>query len=145
MEEVYLKYPDLLEMPIARAAYSDRTALIMAEMFSLAYVTFEKSSEALEKLKNDLKKGNFDLVRTFNSNEAAAVKAKDSDNKYKMLIEEFMRGTQAFLAKDPNRKIAVLAFRGTQLEGITLETFFDVFVDLYAELYDLEDGDNGII
>jgi len=59
-----------------------------------------------EALRIELKKAQFDLVRTFNS-----------------------AGTQAFLAKREKDKIAVLAFRGTEKEQ-----FKDLITDLKAQM-----------
>lgn len=86
----YFKFKDLLSSPIKRAAYSDRTAWLMAEMSRLAYLLFEKNDS---ELKTALSKADFELVRFF-----------DCD------------GTQAFLTTRSEDKMAVLAFRGTQKE-----------------------------
>jgi len=104
----YFEYDELLTPPVKRAAYSDRTAWLMAKMSKLAYLSFEKDDT---ELKSALAEAGFSLVKPFNQD-----------------------GTQAFLAKRDSDKMAVLAFRGTQTEGLTLETFFDVFTDLYATM-----------
>jgi len=108
MSKKYFEYPELLSPPVKRAAYSDRTAWLMAKMSKLAYLPFEKDDA---ELKSALLEAGFSLVKTFNQD-----------------------GTQAFLAKRDSDKMAVLSFRGTQIEGLTLETFFDVFTDLYATM-----------
>jgi len=105
-ELMYFEYKELLTPPIKRAAYSDRTSWLMAKMSKLAYLSFEKDTT---ELKTALSEADFQLVQCFNQ-----------------------EGTQAFLAKREFDKMAVLSFRGTQTEGLTLETFFDVFTDLYA-------------
>lgn len=79
----------LRQFPTYRAAYSDRTAWLMARMSELAYTEFESSDEDMEKLKDILGSGGFSLCNTFNN-----------------------AGTQAFLAESTS--FAVLAFRGTQ-------------------------------
>ncbi|MGB2598849.1 MAG: lipase family protein [Candidatus Omnitrophota bacterium] len=136
---MYFQYEELLKSPIHRAAYSDRTAWIMAEMSALAYLHFEKNEKEFNSLKENLEKAKFELVEIFNSGETQAgekeVTVHDEENLIKMFLS---RGTQAFLAKDNERKVAVLAFRGTQTEGMTLETLIDGFVDLYAALYELD-------
>jgi len=104
----YFDHEELLKPPIKRAAYSDRTAWLMAKMSKLAYLPFEKDDTELTSV---LRQAGFSLVKTFNQG-----------------------GTQAFLAKRDSDKIAVLSFRGTQTEGLTIETFFDVFTDLYATM-----------
>jgi len=87
---MYFKYKELLEPPVKRAAYSDRTAWLMAEMSRLAYIKFEDNQDELKK---GLAQANFVIEQTFNSN-----------------------GTQAFLAKREADKMAVLSFRGTEKE-----------------------------
>ena len=77
-------HSELLTPPVQRAAYSDRTAWVMAEYSRLAY-------QDLEKLDEPLSVGGFELVETFD----------DEDS-----------GTQAFLARRAD--MAVLAFRGTE-------------------------------
>ena len=84
---------NLLSPPIARAAYSDRMAWILASMAHLAYDRFEKSELALRLFIAKLEGGGFKLLKVFNS--------KETD-------------TQAFLAKS-SEGYAVLAFRGTEL------------------------------
>jgi pimeloyl-ACP methyl ester carboxylesterase len=86
----YFKFKDLLSPPIKRAAYSDRTAWLMAVMSQLAYLIFEKDDA---ELKSALSGADFALVRFFNCD-----------------------GTQAFLAKRDSDNMAVLAFRGTEKE-----------------------------
>lgn len=129
--------------PRRRAAYSDRTAWLMAEMSKLAYFKFEmpqendlkKLAEAFSKtpnisdienilkedlipnlsffvgkgdvaLRKELEKAEFILIRTFNSD-----------------------GTQAFLAKREKDKMAVLSFRGTEMNK-----FKDIITDLNAQM-----------
>jgi len=76
--------------PKYRAAFSDRTAWVMACMSQLAYEPFERedNNASLGLFVSKLDSGGFTLVDTFN-----------------------VDGTQAFLAH--NSKFAVLAFRGT--------------------------------
>lgn len=83
----------LLTPPIHRAAYSDRTAWIMACMAHLAYDRFEDSRIARKLFIAKLQGGGFKLIKTFYS--------KETD-------------TQAFLAES-NDGYAVLAFRGTEV------------------------------
>jgi len=84
----------ILPPPLRRAAYSDRTAFVMASMAHLAYFKFEDGEEAEKKFKALLDSGGFTLIKFFNS--------PDTD-------------TQAFLAK--NNDYAVLAFRGTEVSS----------------------------
>lgn len=90
MDSQYFQYKELLVPPIKRAAYSDRTAWLMAVMSQLAYLLFESNSDPL---KVALSEADFMLIKPFNCN-----------------------GTQAFLAKRESDKMAILAFRGTQKE-----------------------------
>ena len=90
MSEQYFKYAELLLLPLYRAAYSDRTAWLMAVMSRLAYLPFENSPGSLDEA---LSEARFELNKSFNCN-----------------------GTQAFLAKRESDKMVVLAFRGTQKE-----------------------------
>ena len=82
----------LLNPPIKRAAYSDRTAWVMASMAQLVYERFEDGGEARELLLAKLKGGGFDLIGEFNNPKT---------------------DTQAFLVS--NGDYAVLAFRGTEV------------------------------
>jgi len=99
------KYKELLSPPILRAAYSDRTAWLMAEMSKLAYFKFEDTE--LDKLKHVLNQADFELLAVFNN-----------------------EGTQAFLTKRNKDKMAILAFRGTEKEDPR-----DVVTDLKASFY----------
>ena len=81
----------VVKTPQQRAAFSDRTAWVMACMSQLAYEPFEREDDdqaSLGLFISKLDSGGFKLVDTFN-----------------------LSGTQAFLAH--NNRYAVLAFRGT--------------------------------
>ncbi|MEP0807025.1 MAG: lipase family protein [Chloroflexota bacterium] len=84
--------PLLLNPPIKRAAYSDRTAWVMASLAQLVYERFERGGKERELLIEKLKGGGFKLIGEFNSPET---------------------DTQAFLVS--NDEYAVLAFRGTEV------------------------------
>lgn len=84
--EQFFAYQNLLSPPVRRAAYSDRTAWLMAECARLAYYPFEQNREAIIAA---LKQGGFELCQCFDRG-----------------------GTQAYLAQRSD--LAVLAFRGTQ-------------------------------
>lgn len=79
--------PALLNPPLLRAAYADRTAWLMARCSELAYVKFEAGQE--QQLRDSLKEIGLELLNGFNR-----------------------QGTQAYLAR--NERFAVLAFRGTE-------------------------------
>ena len=79
----------LLDPPLVRAAYADRTVWIMAACSALAYVRAEEGDAKAQELRDSLKALRLDLAATFNR-----------------------EGTQGFLAR--NQRFAVLAFRGTE-------------------------------
>jgi hypothetical protein len=88
-----------VKTPQQRAAFSDRTAWVMACMSQLAYEPFEREDNnhaSLGLFLSKLDSGGFKLIDTFN-----------------------VSGTQAFLAH--NNRYAVLAFRGTS-DWLDLQT-----------------------
>lgn len=97
----------LLQPPAQRAAYSDRTAWLMAELAALSYKKFETDKDQKAKLLTTLKEAGFTRTKFFDAPET---------------------GTQAMLAVRPN-KFAVLAFRGTEKNGKDIKT------DLNARFY----------
>lgn len=103
--------PELMGLPTARAAYSDRTAWMMSEMSELAYLLFEKP-DGRSALKEALGKAGFELAETFNK-----------------------KDTQAFLAIREADKAAVLAFRGAEATK-----WRDLKSDLDARFYKSESG-----
>lgn len=110
--EAFFEPATLLTPPTARAAYSDRTAWIMAKLSELAYREFDhedpnKAQAELNELMSDLASGGFELVRTFN------IKKGDAD-------------TQALLVRKPS-VMNVLVFRGTTAN------FSDIITDLKAK------------
>ncbi len=80
----FFRHANLLRPPLLRAAYSDRTAWMMAECSRLAY-------QDLDKLDELILAADFELVEIFDDKES---------------------GTQAFLSR--RQDMAVLAFRGTE-------------------------------
>lgn len=80
----------LLNPPLMRAAYSDRTAWILAKFSQLAYNSFETDPTSLTQTLNSI---GFSVIRLFNNQE-----------------------TQGFLAQ--SNEFAVLAFRGTEANKI---------------------------
>lgn len=91
----FFREKKLLTPPIARAAYSDRTAWIMSELSRIAYLRFEQDLAPLDQA---LSFGGFVSVKTFDKN-----------------------GTQAFIARRAD--MVALVFRGTEgkLEDITTD------------------------
>ncbi len=85
----------LMTAPTKRAAYSDRTAWIMASLSELAYKMFE--TEGTGPLEEKLSAGGFNLIQTVNAVDGKAV------------------DTQAILVNKPG-VMSVLAFRGTEFK-----------------------------
>jgi hypothetical protein len=138
--------PELLSPPIKRAAYSDRTAWLMAEMSRLAYDKFEggrslKSlAESLAKIKEDNKTKIVGLLKEYIENvgiSAASAKQELIEQlakaNFSLLGVYNKKGTQAFLAKldavEGAEPMLILAFRGTEAE------LADVKADLKADLF----------
>lgn len=89
----------LLDLPLLRAAYSDRTSWLMARCSQLAYVHWEDGQES--DLEGSLKELGLQFIRGFS-------------------VEK----TRAFLASNP--RFAVLAFRGTEENMGNILTDIDV-------------------
>lgn len=146
----YFSDPRLLASPpIKRAAYSDRTAWILAEISRLVYdpLPAELSIQSLvEDLKEGVKKGTYrstveGLIRKIQGmdagGESAIVQVLEDANF--SLVDSFAKnGTEALLAKlepqDGFEGMLVLAFRGTQ------PNVQDVLTDIKADLDDAPHG-----
>jgi hypothetical protein len=102
----------LLSPPIKRAAYSDRTAWVMASMAQLVYSPFENGGKERELLLKKLEGGGFKLIGEFNDPKT---------------------DTQAFLVT--NDTYAVLAFRGTEVSKKT-----DIMTDAKAAKVSVVEG-----
>ena len=136
--------PELLSPPIKRAAYSDRTAWLMAEMSRLAYDKFEGSrslkslAEGLAKCASDKKKIVLLLKEYIDNVGTSAADARqaliEQLAKAKFSLENIYnaQGTQAFLAKldasEGAEPMLILALRGTEAE------LADIKADLKADL-----------
>ncbi len=135
------QHKELLAPPIARAAYSDRTAWLMAEMSRLAYKKFESDDELLNDLskriaplddQGQIKKEVMAFVKDYVAPKGAELDALKAtlDAAGFVLVKTFNNeGTQAFLAKRESDRMAVLAFRGTE------QNFKDIKTDLNARFY----------
>lgn len=131
-----LRYP-----PVARAAYSDRTAWLLAEMSRLAYEQFENPSELLDEIADKL--AELDSVKEIRNEiedflkkhaEPSGVGLDNLESALAIVGFELVRtfnnhGTQAFLAQRPADRMAVLAFRGTEKD------LRDIKTDLNARFY----------
>lgn len=135
------KYPQLLTPPVARAAYSDRTAWLMAEMSRFAYLKFESDAELLDDLAKKLAELKDcdrikDELATFmknsarvNGKEFAQLNTSLGDGSFQLVKTFNNGGTQAFIAERDSDKMAVLAFRGTETVPDDIKT------DLNARFY----------
>jgi hypothetical protein len=136
---MFFEAKELLAPPLARAAYSDRTAWLMAEMSRLAYERFEDDEGLLDTVANSLSE--LDDVARIKEELAHFVAKLLKPGGTNRLIQLLARagfdlvatfnvgGTQAFLAKRDSDRMAVLAFRGTEMN------FEDIMSDLNARFY----------
>ena len=132
---------ELLEPPVGRAAYSDRTAWLMAEMSRLAYLKFEGRAAVRESLVNDLAEltdkaaieAKLQEVERFlhsSGDQRDALEAELSEADFKLVRTFNSSDTQAFLAtREQPERVAVLAFRGTEA------SFRDIKTDLNARFF----------
>ena len=131
----------LLSPPVARAAYSDRTAWLMAELSRLAYEKFEGDAALFDDLARRLaplqdhdriKKEVATFVKDYVTAKGAGfetLKAELAAAGFELVATFNNGGTQAFLAKREADRMAVLAFRGTEKEAE------DIKADLNARFY----------
>lgn len=141
----YFASEHLLEPPVKRAAFSDRTAYLMAEMSRLAYFKFEGGNNLDEIMKvvseivHDKEKCKklerlITAVAVANgAEEAEQILANILREKGFELIKTFnseASDCQAFLCRKPDQGMAVLAFRGTEMKG----DLKDVKTDVRARL-----------
>jgi triacylglycerol lipase len=119
--------PTLLSAPVMRAAYSDRTAWLMAAMSELAYYKFE-DSDLVTKLANELAAmtGADAIAEKLDDVLSGTLGGGNEETLKRLLkfanfdlIKTYNRGeTQAFLAKRSQltgKGMLVLAFRGTEI------------------------------
>jgi hypothetical protein len=141
--------PELLSPPIKRAAYSDRTAWLMAEMSRLAYSKFE-GGRSLKSLAEELSKKSDEktivkLLEKHLDDVGVSTAQANTDLtqllagvKFRLINIYNKLGTQAFLAKsqasDGAEPILILAFRGTET------VYADIKADLRADLIRDPDG-----
>ncbi|WP_303905242.1 lipase family protein [Thiohalomonas denitrificans] len=103
---------ELLKPPLKRAAYSDRTAWLMAALSELAYTKFESQAEV---------RADF------------TARLADAGLMLHSIYDEPNTGTQAFIARRPD-SFTVLAFRGTEKDRK------DILTDLNARFYNTPTG-----
>lgn len=130
---MYFENERLLTPPVKRAAYSDRSALLMAEMSRLAYFKFEGSVELTSLAKSladatdekDIKETLEKLLaEQRQSADQAVAELRDYLARAEFeLIKTFNHnGTQAFLATSAKHNMGVLAFRGTEKDIRDIKT-----------------------
>lgn len=102
----------LLELPLLRAAYSDRMAWVMSVLSGLAYLPFERDDESYEELAAALAQADLTLTAVFDSPET---------------------GTRGYLAHRTDA-YCVLVFRGTEKDRK------DIVTNLNARFYETPSG-----
>ncbi len=139
----YFEDSRLLTTPVKRAAFSDRTSYVMAEMSRLAYFKFEGGynlSEIIEKVKAlvpdpENQAGIIALIKSMGVQESASASERVLSDileqkgfALEKTFSEPSTGAQAFLCTHPNQGIAILAFRGTE------PSLKDIKADIKARL-----------
>ncbi len=132
----YFTSGELLSPPMARPAYSDRMAYVLAEMSSLAYFEFEGSGGVMQKAVEDFLKITHDpqdqaqseilnllkifaddlLIKSVDSKEFLARILEKSN--FKLLDTVNINSTQAFVCKrtaQDETPYLVVAYRGTEM------------------------------
>lgn len=141
-------HPELLTPPVSRAAYSNRTAWVMANLSRMAYYKFEGNPDLIaavaKKLADEhsadpghVKHEIEEFLDRYTS--VPAPGKTDLQNELGaagfVLRQTFDRGgTQAFLATREEGRLAVLAFRGTE------QNHDDIKTDLDFRFYKNADG-----
>ena len=136
-----LQNESLLRPPVARAAYSDRTAWLMAELSRLAYERFESPAEVLDALVQQLTSlEDAGQIRQAVERFVRELPRRPGEGRERLeqtlgdagfaLVATFDNGgTQAYLATRDVDRMAVLAFRGTEKD------FRDIKTDMNARFY----------
>jgi len=147
----YFEYVQLLSPPVKRAAFSDRTAYLMAEMSRLAYFRFEGGTNLDEvlKLAADLvpDREKYAALEMLIKNTAVSNSAEEAEGILKQILAakgfELIRtfhhvdtDVQAFLCQQVDQNIAVLAFRGTE------KKLKDIKTDVKCRLIDIASSDD---
>lgn len=145
----YFEYEQLLSPPVKRAAFSDRTAYLMAEMSRLAYFRFEGGAnlDDVLKLAADLipDPEKYLALETLIKHTVVSNSPFEAENILREILAakgfELIRtfhhsGTdvQAFLCQQVEQNIAILAFRGTE------KKLKDIKADVRASLTDVYCG-----
>lgn len=125
----YFAYDKLLKPPVKRAAFSDRTAYLMAELSRLAYFRFEGGTnlDELLKMAADFIPDREKLVVFQNliKNTVVTNSALEAENILREILaakgfdlvgtfNNVSTDAQGFLCKQSEQKVAILVFRGTE-------------------------------
>ncbi|NUQ83558.1 MAG: lipase family protein [Anaerolineales bacterium] len=119
----------LLDPPIMRAAYSDRTAWVMASMAQLVYDRFEEGGKARDLLIEKLEGGGFELLGEFHSPKTDTQGFLVSNGKYAVLA---FRGTE--VAKGTDIKTDAKAFRASVFEGRVHRGFAEAYKSIEVQV-----------
>lgn len=149
--------PRLLEAPVMRAAYSDRTAWIMSAMSELAYYPFE-GNEAIAELAADLaamsgvgaikKRLEKLLVSGVGGGNEKTLREFLHVAGFELIATYNRADTQAFLAKRENEAgggMLVLAFRGTEKKARDIHSDVDAVLTPLEGLEDKEKVHRGFL
>lgn len=119
----------LLDPPIMRAAYSDRTAWVMASMAQLVYDRFEEGGKPRDLLIEKLKGGGFELLGEFHSPKTDTQGFLVSNGEYAVLA---FRGTE--VTKGADIKTDAKAFRASVFEGRVHRGFVEAYKSIEAQV-----------
>lgn len=140
---MYFGNKALLKPPVRRAAYSDRTAWLMAEMSRLAYFKFEGSIDLQDlaqslSTESDPQSIRDALLKLLGDKRQISDDAKAELESF-LAISDFnlaglfnTEGTQAFLATSDKYGMNILVFRGTEAD------IEDIKADLKATTIEIE-------
>ena len=141
----YFSEKTLLSAPTSRAAFSDRTAYVMAEMSKLAYFKFEGGhtvDQFIDSAKVALGDGDaLKHVKLLAEKFFSHTSAKDAravfedvlkENSFELIDVFDKEGTQAFLCRHITQNTAILAFRGTEPTE-----YADIKSDINAKLVEM--------
>ena len=149
----YFTAKSLLSAPTKRAAFSDRTAYVMAEMSKLAYFKFE-GGHTIDQFLNSAKpilgdNDKFRLLKPLVSKYFSGTSPTEAKAAFETILNEHEftlvdvfnnDGTQAFLCRHKTNKIAVLAFRGTEPTELA-----DIKSDINAKLDEVSIAEHTVL
>lgn len=119
----------LLDPPIMRAAYSDRTAWVMASMAQLVYDRFEEGGRIRDLLIEKLKSGGFELLGEFHAPQTDTQGFLVSNGEYAVLA---FRGTE--VTKGTDIKTDAKAFRASVFEGRVHRGFAEAYKSIEVQV-----------